>query len=50
MDPDPGAAPIWFDSHCHIQDSFAPDDADAAEVLAAELPGSGAWSASAPTW
>jgi len=33
MDPDPGAAPIWFDSHCHIQDSFAPDDADAAEVL-----------------
>lgn len=37
MDPDPGAAPIWFDSHCHIQDSFAPDDADAAEVLAAEL-------------
>ena len=26
--------PIWFDSHCHVQDTFRPEETDLGEVLA----------------
>ena len=29
------APPRWFDSHCHVQDAYRPDDAPEADLLAA---------------